>query len=573
MKRNYVFLFLYIFFSLRVYAADVLFTFDFKALKDDDTEVHIFLFNQEILTVNAGENVPKKLEHRKEYLFYFEYRSKNPTKYAESIPLRALPLYIPYNEERRTIKIPIPSRSPSGLAKIQLKNNFNNDIRVYAYSNDTQVYGHISRKGYIAEFDPYLSREKQNSVLSKRGEWGDALDFTIPANTYKLEVRDTNGDILRNYDEFYFPASFSRYTIILDPYGDGEAKIEHIHAKNNGKRAPENTINLEQEFEVLFSKPMLKEITANNLNFYDEFHNKDTQKIPAQLEWNSNGTTLFIKPIGFLSPKMNYFISFNRESRDIYGSRLAESKEFPFCTNDEHPAIPQIGGIPDPDYDNLDHIITFQWAIPDGADGCELRIYDKYYREILNKNKEKELSHTFPCRDYLKHEYLIYRIIPYKYIDGKKAYSLGYLDNEGKKFYFSKDSNLSRTFYVNIPQSDDSDLTKTDLEKISGKVTKYMQENGFKLNSNSPEYYVDIIADINLEKEGDAPEILFFINPYISVTIRNQKSDFEKKYVPSGAVRRKKKYYTEGKALETAFEYINNFLDNELPNFIKDSQF
>jgi hypothetical protein len=531
---------IYTVFSLRAYADNIRFTFDFGSLKNaDDITAGVLLFNNEIASVKAGRAVSVKLPREPSYNFAYTYSALN----GKPVRINALPLYISSNKNDYTIHIPVPPESPSGEAKIRLKSNFGQSVRVWA-----EKIGTNGRRGYIGEFDSTLTRDKQNSVLYK----SETLDFTIPAGVYRLEVRDTSGAVLRGYDEFYFPAAFERYILELDP--DDYKKVEARHIP----LALEHAINLDQEFKIMFTKPVIKETAAAKLIFY----NKNREKIPVQLEWNKSGTVLSIKPNGYLLPETEYFISFtDLNVRDIRGNALSEIKEWNFKTNAKHPELQKVEKIVSAQYYNRQGVIAFEWEPVEDASGYTLYIYAG--GGFLEEDMGKVQNGEFDCSKYLNHEYIEYRIVPYKIIEGKKAYSMEALDRKKEAVYFDESNKPYHTFYIAPPSSEHSLVSSSDFSKISEKVTKLLQKYDFKSNSKDAEYEIVIRAGMDSDKDGR-----FFIKkPYISIQFR---SNSERHHFEGDIEEAESR--DERQAEEWAIENIIDSLEEDFEKFM-DSTF
>ncbi|MDR1902919.1 MAG: DUF4384 domain-containing protein [Treponema sp.] len=387
--------------------------FDFTTMEHKNITAKVLLFNREIVSVDAGSIRPVQVGYADVYyLSYSYYEKSSPGK---EIRVGALPLYLPPTTTEYTIIIPIPPQNPAGLAQVRFQNNFGDIVRLYATDAD-------SRRGFIGSFDSSLSRDERNSAILPN----QTADFTIPASRYKLEIRDNRNQTIRQYEEFYFPASFKRYIIELDPVDTRKVSVSLSLSDGAALNTP---VNLEQEFVLNFTKPMIPETVEANINFF-QTKNEDTRRfnIPLSLQWESD-TRLKIKPYGFLLPDTEYGISLNLDTRDRRGNSLAKSEEWRFITNNVFRLLPRLETVTEnPTVSGM----LAEWQHIKSADGYELRVFNGN-EAVPVRDLGKSEKYEFERASYPpSFEYII---IPYKIFEGKKAYSASALEQTRNKIY------------------------------------------------------------------------------------------------------------------------------------------
>jgi hypothetical protein len=143
------------------------------------------------------------------------------------------------------------------------------------------------------------------------------------------------------------------------------------------------------------------------------------------LRWGEKDTRLSIQPDGDLAPDTEYCISLNLDSRDRFGNSLSKSEDWIFITNNVYKKI-----IPADIYpSNSDGILFLKWKEVFNADGYEVRIYDKD-DVLFSKDIYKATSYEIDESEW--DDYSLYAVIPYKKIEGKKAYSKAALETRNR---------------------------------------------------------------------------------------------------------------------------------------------
>ncbi|MDR1073275.1 MAG: Ig-like domain-containing protein, partial [Treponema sp.] len=388
-------------------------------------------------------------------------------------------LYLPPDIDSYTITVPMPPQNPSGLAKIRFQNNFTESIIVHARKENTY--------GPVGVFDGTRAANERNSVILPK----EAASFIIPAARYEITVGDTQGDVLREYEAFYFPAAFDEYIFELDPH-DRE-KVDASIRASGGATGVQGRIALDQKSEIVFTKPMIKALVEANISFYQT--GKKKERIPVQLAWIRNDTVLTVQPDGYLSPDTEYCISLDLDSRDRRGNSLAEAKEWIFTTHNVFKPLPLVSRVST--RSSMDEILC-EWQGVFNADGYEVRVYSG--NEIIQiQDIGKSTSHRF-IRSALEAD-IKYAIIPYKKIEGKKAYSADALEMEASVAYFENNARSQpqnmRTYSI---ERDDS---------VGAKLVKLLRERDFIKTASNPAYIVilNVPQDRNERKRGHAIDI------------------------------------------------------------------
>ncbi|MDR1904847.1 MAG: DUF4384 domain-containing protein [Treponema sp.] len=389
--------------------------FDFTAMEHKNIVAKVLLFNIERVSVDAGSIRSVQVEYADVYYLSYSYYEKSQP--GKEIRVGALPLYLPPTIAEYTIIIPMLLQNPAGVAQVRFQNNFGDIVRLYATDAD-------GTRGFIGSFDPSLPRDERNAAILPN----QTADFTIPASRYKLEIINNRNQTIRQYEEFYFPASFKRYIIELDPVDTRKVSVSLGLSDGAALNTP---LNLEQEFVLNFTKPMIPEIVEANINFF-QTENTDTRhpNIPLSLQWEGEGDTrLKIKPYGFLLPDTEYSISLNLDMRDRRGNSLAKSEEWRFITNNVFRLLPRLETVTEkPTVSGM----LAEWQHIKSADGYELRIFhsnDVVPAKDLGKSEKYEFERTFypPSFEYI--------IVPYKILEGKKAYSASAIEQARNKIY------------------------------------------------------------------------------------------------------------------------------------------
>jgi hypothetical protein len=473
---------LYIPFYLSAQSKTLTLNFDFTAMKSGNIAVDILLFNEKKLTVEGGTRKPLLTGYEEVYRFLYRYYDKTDPA-GKEILTRALPLYLPPDIDSYTINVPMPRQNPSGLANIRFQNNFTEPIIVHARQWNTNAP--------IAFFDGTRADNERNSVILAKG----TADFIIPAARYKITAWNTQGAVLREYDEFYFPAAFDEYIFELDPHDDEKVDAD---IRPVGVLGVQGRIGLDQKSEIVFTKPMIKALVEANITFYQT--GKKTERIPVQLAWRRNDTILTVQPVGYLSPDTEYRISLDLDSRDRRGNSLAEAKEWIFTTDTVFKPLPPVSGVST--RSSVDEILC-EWQGILNADGYEVRVYSG--NEIIQiKDIGKSTSHTF-IRSALETD-IEYAIIPYKKIEGKKAYSAAALETEANIAYFENDalSQAQNKLTYSIERDD----------SISAALDSLLRKRGFIKTENNPTYIVvlNVRQDIITRKGGNAIDIASIID-------------------------------------------------------------
>jgi hypothetical protein len=454
--------------------AGIDFTFDFSAVTDDSIQAAVLLYRNELTLINAGETKTLRVPREEVYYFGYRYGSRNMTGPSPGRYLmQDLPLYLSRSTTAWSITVPPPPRNPSGLARLCLRNNFDNydSVRI-------RVQDENGRSGPIGS--AAFSRDNAgnpvnaDSVLNR----GQEREFILPAGNYAIEVIDNNDTVVRKYDSFNFPAAFGPYTIAL---GEDKTKpaagIGLLPEQDLGK-----PVALDQAFEISFSKAMIEPLVEADLQFYS---NEDRErKISLDAEWKEPGRKLTLRPRKgwLLSPGAEYVIALGLNCRDRSGNALERHTERTFRTAAEYQGIAgaSVTETPNKELGAL-RTVRLEWKPVPGADGYELRLfYGGGLSEVTKIPLEGSLQYEVDRAEFRQNDFIEYLLLPYKKIGGKPAYSAAAARAPRKRLYFTDQTNAGGAKIRAGIVFDGEELSAAEQRSLTSALLQGLEKTGFQ---------------------------------------------------------------------------------------------
>jgi hypothetical protein len=484
--------------------AGIDFTFDFSTVTDDSIQAAVFLYRNELTFVDAGKTKTLRVPYEDVYYFGYRYGSRNITAPSSGHYLTYdLPLYLSRSTTAWTIRIPPPPRNPSGLARVRLKNNFNNydSVRI-------RVQDESGKNGGIGS--AVFSRDETgnpinaDSVLNR----GQEREFILETGKYAIEVIDNNDTIVRKYDAFNLPAAFGPYTIELGEDGTRPAAaIGLLPGQDLGK-----PVALDQAFEISFSRAMIEPLTGADLLFYAA-GDPEKRNIALDTEWKEQGRKLTLRPrTGWLlSPDTEYVIVLGLNCRDRWGNALERRMERNFRTTAVYQGIPaaSVTETPNKELDAL-KTVRLEWEAVPGADGYELRLfYGGGLSEIQNIPLGNSLQYEVDRAEFRQNDFIEYLLLPYKRIGGKTAYSAAAVQTPGKRLYFTDQAGPGRAGILAGIVFDGEELSAAEQRVFTSALRQGLEKTGVQLEIDPARQdaggYRFIISAISISAEKAPP--------------------------------------------------------------------
>ncbi|MDR1176009.1 MAG: Ig-like domain-containing protein [Treponema sp.] len=451
------------------------FTFDFSAIMDASIQAEVLLYRNELALIDAGKTKTLRVPYQEVYYFGYRYNSRNmvvssPGQYQ----IYDLPLYLSRSTSAWTITIPPPPRNPSGLARLRLRNNFNNydSVRIRVQDEDGKS-GPIGNAAFSR--DEMGNPINADSVLNL----GEEREFILKAGRYAIEVIDNNDAAIRKYDSFNLPAAFGSYTIELGEDNTRPAAgIGLVPGQDLGK-----PVALDQAFEISFSKAMIEALVEADLQFYA---NDDPEKrtISLDTEWKEQGRKLILRPRKdwLLSPDTEYVIALGLNCRDRCGNALERYTERTFRTSGVYPGIAgaSVTETPNKELGAL-KTIRLEWKPVPGVDGYELRLfYGGALSEVKKIPLDGSVQYEVDRAEFRQNDFIEYLLLPYKKIGGKTAYSDAAMQTPRKRIYFTDQAKAERTMARAGIVFDGEELTAAEQRSLTSALRQGMEKAGIQ---------------------------------------------------------------------------------------------
>jgi hypothetical protein len=494
------------------------FTFDFSAVTGDSVQAVVFLFRNELAVVDAGKTKTLRVPYQEVYYFGYRYGAGNMSV-PSSVRYQAydLPLYLSRDTTAWTIAIPPPPGNPSGLARVRMKNTFNNRDSVRIRVQDASgKHGFIGNAAFSR--DEAGNPVNADSVLNR----GQECEFILEAGKYAIEIIgneiiDNDDVVVRKYDFFNLPAAFEPYTIELgEDRTRPSASIGLFPGQDMGK-----PVALDQAFEISFSKAMIEPLVEADLQFYAK-DDPEKKNISLNTEWKEQGRKLTLRPRNgwLLSPDTEYVIALGLNCRDRYGNALERHTERAFKTADIYQGIAtaSVKATPNKELGALKTVLL-EWESVPGADGYELRLfYGSGLSEIKKIPLDRSLQYETDRAEFRQNDFIEYLLLPYKKIGGKIAYSAAAIQSSRKRLYFTDQANAGRAKVRAGIVFDGEELSAAEQRSLATALQQGLEKAGVQVEiiptrqNTANDGYSFIISLIDMAGEEAPPP---FRNTYI----------------------------------------------------------
>jgi hypothetical protein len=242
---------------------------------------------------------------------------------------------------------------------------------------------------------------------------GKSAEFTIPPGYYTIVPKKDAGGRqnadFREYEEFWFPPSEEPYIIHLFPKHERTTTVDIT--LSNSQINSQNS--LFPSFDIQFSDEMIRPLVESSIDFIGE----DKKSINMDIQWHDN-RKLTIRPKEPLQPSTRYNINVNLNARNVECERIDTTKEHTFTTGNIVDSVSPFDSTT-VKYTLIPGKIRLDWALPPGASGSEIGIWDSN-NNYTWEDLEAKPYYSFPSDDV---PLIRYKIVPYGIINGKKVYN------------------------------------------------------------------------------------------------------------------------------------------------------
>jgi hypothetical protein len=288
------------------------------------------------------------------------------------------------------------------LARVSFRNFFTDNVYVQLQN------GNIRHNIGVLNLNEYGQSTQVSSLISS----GKTVSYTISSGYYTIILKkDENGayDAGGNlFEEFYFPPTTA------------EEKYLEIHLYPQHKRDTKalitvngqtDNIPLDPSFTIEFTNDMIRPVVEAHTELYI---NAENDVVPVKYHWYSS-RKLVVRPESLLRPATSYSLYVEVEARTTEAERLLEASNLSFTTGITSGLVDVFDASSVIFDDSNSEYVRVDWVLPSGANGSEIHIINEEGTIVLDLFAKT--SYNF------YHMEILYKIVPYIFINGGKAYN------------------------------------------------------------------------------------------------------------------------------------------------------